>query len=147
MASVSPHTLASTSFGNRSVISAGNAFGTGEPPMTNRRRVDRSASSAPSTVSMSRSIAATPANTVMRSSRMRRNAASARNTGMITQHAPADRNPTSCDTAPVAWNSGAAISVRSPGAAPMQLRTVPALNSRFAWVCIAPFGRPVVPDV
>jgi len=67
--------------------------------------------------------------------------------GWNTQVPPCAPNPTSCDAMPVAWNMGATTRVRSASVTPNTEATVPALNARLPWVCIAPLGRPVVPEV
>ena len=48
---------------------------------------------------------------------------------------------------PVAWNIGATTRVRSDAVTRITERTVPALNTRLPCVCMAPLGRPVVPEV
>ena len=48
---------------------------------------------------------------------------------------------------PPTWNSGKVESTRSPATKPCAQWLARALASKPAWVCSAPLGRPVVPEV
>ncbi len=50
-------------------------------------------------------------------------------------------------TAPVMWNNGATANTASPAVRPTKEPKVVATASTLAWVFIAPFGGPVVPEV
>ena len=46
------------------------------------------------------------------------------------------------------WNKGATVTVRSPSRSPRPaLNPLITFHNRLSWVNIAPFGRPVVPEV
>ena len=45
------------------------------------------------------------------------------------------------------WKSGSPESQTSSGRAPTSYSQLVVLTTRFWWLSIAPFGRPVVPDV
>src|SRR5438094_6311080 len=58
------------------------------------------------------------------------------------------RNPTVMwAMSPVMWNSGATPRTLSSGVSDIQSRYAVELNTTLAWVFMAPFGGPVVPDV
>ncbi len=48
---------------------------------------------------------------------------------------------------PPMWNSGAAVSVMSSGFEDSAKAALTLFHSRLPWVSMAPFGRPVVPEV
>jgi len=49
---------------------------------------------------------------------------------------------------PVTWNIGSALSVTvPPSVAPRQRRYTDAVAWTLLWVCMQPFGLPVVPEV
>ena len=75
--------------------------------------------------------------------------ASTSNAGMITVVPPSSQATSSWLLQPVTWNSGTETSVRSSALAgrPTHARAVSQLDRKFAWVVIAPFGKPVVPLV
>ena len=147
VASVSPHTFMKVTRGSRRAASSRNASATGAPPKHAVRRAGRSAGSKPGSASISWIIAVTPAKKVIRCSMSAPSMSAGRKRGWKTQAAPCAPNPTNCDAIPVAWNIGATTRVRSDVVAPITEPTVPALNSRLPCVCMAPLGRPVVPEV
>ena len=64
-----------------------------------------------------------------------------------TSWAPRTRATAALMTAPVMWKSGAMARTESPGSMPAQSPKVAVTARTLAWVFIAPFGGPVVPEV
>ena len=147
VASVSPHTFAKVTPGRRPTAPARKASATGAPPKQTVRSAGRSAGSKAGSASIRWIIAVTPAKKVIRWAMNASRMSATRKRGWNTRAAPCAPNPTSCDTMPVAWNRGATTRVRSVAVTPNTEATVPALNTRLPWVCMAPLGRPVVPEV
>ena len=48
---------------------------------------------------------------------------------------------------PPTWNIGSAVKISSSAVTPKAVITLSALNVAFSCVNVAPFGRPVVPEV
>ena len=60
---------------------------------------------------------------------------------------PLSRAQCSATNRPWTWNTGSAWSSTSPGTQPQYSCSTSPLEIRLPWVIIAPFDRPVVPEV
>ena len=95
-------------------------------------------------------MAGTAVSTLIRSAGMRRRNSRTSKPGMTTEVPPTATVTSSCPLHPVTWNRGTATRLRASGryAGTCAARNVfSQLVSRFSWVCMAPLGKPVVPEV
>ena len=84
---------------------------------------------------------------VGRSVRMTSIAADGSNRWNSTSGAPSSRDTVTCPIRPVMWNSGATPRITASPSSSHHCRKVWLLNTTLAWVFMAPFGGPVVPEV
>ena len=123
------------------------ASGTGAPPHSSMRRLDRSASGHRGCAAIASYTAGTPNSEVTRSASISSRARPGSNPGSMSTAPPLSSVGRQSMFSAAVWNSGATTSATSSCRKSASTTTLIAFQVMLPWLSVAPLASPVVPDV